>query len=142
MSRIFRSAARVGVGLIFIYAGVVKAMDPSAFAESIRHFRLVSGLLAELLAFYLPYLEIVTGAALVIHRATQAAAVILSALVCIFTLALASAWWRGLDVSCGCFGKTLAVTDLSWAMLRNAMLLSALIWICRSVQSARARRGK
>jgi putative oxidoreductase len=110
------------------WAGVLKAMNPAAFAEAIMGFNLVPWPVASVLALYLPWLEIVTAAALVVPRWRTSGLVIASVLFTSFVLILALTWWRGIDVTCGCFGST-TPTSLSWALLR-ATLLAALAWYC------------
>src|SRR5262245_57354442 len=43
---------------IFIYAGVVKAIDPVQFASDIDNFKILPWPVSVALAFYLPWLEI------------------------------------------------------------------------------------
>ncbi|MBA2585397.1 MAG: hypothetical protein H0U99_02815, partial [Chthoniobacterales bacterium] len=58
------------------------------------------------LAFYLPWLELLCGVALIVHRLRLGATAILSALMLVFIAASIAAKARGIDVSCGCFGHT------------------------------------
>lgn len=53
--------ARVGIALIFIWAGIVKVCDPYQFAGSIQHYHLTSERYALLIAFFLPWAELVCG---------------------------------------------------------------------------------
>jgi hypothetical protein len=47
--------------------------------------------------------------------------------MCVFIAALASAWSRGLDISCGCFGRENATADFPLLLARDgALLLAAL----------------
>lgn len=95
---------RLAIGITFLYAGVIKALAPVDFFHSILKYDLVSWRpLVISMAFYLPWLEIVCGAALVLKQ-SHAALVLLLAMTSVFTAAIASAMIRGLDISCGCFG--------------------------------------
>lgn len=91
---------------MFVYAGALKFWRPDPLLADIETYRLLPYRLAYLFSYYLPALEIVFGLALY-HRAwRKVAAGMLLALCAIFIFALFSAWARGLDVSCGCFGRS------------------------------------
>ena len=55
---------RLVLGGLFVYAGVVKVLDPLDFAQDIRNYRLVGQALSFLAAVVLPWLEILAGVAL------------------------------------------------------------------------------
>src|SRR5437899_7939452 len=92
------------VGGIFIYAGVIKAMDPVAFANDIDNYKILPWPLAVRLAFYLPWLEMLCGLALVLRSFYLGGLFILTGLTFIFIAASVIAKVRGLDITCGCFG--------------------------------------
>lgn len=125
--------ARLTLGLAFLVAGLLKLRDPAAFADAIARYHLVSGQLPSLLAVFLPTLELLCGTAVLFHRAHYGALTLLGCVSLIFALVLASAWWRGLDIACGCFGagfaasgeipfafsRALALAALAFALLRH-----------------------
>jgi hypothetical protein len=43
----------------------------------------------------------------------------------VFLIALSSAWVRGLDIRCGCFGKDEVSTNYPMLLTRDALLLAA-----------------
>jgi putative oxidoreductase len=92
------------VGGVFIYAGVIKALDPIRFANDIDNYKVLPWAISVRLAFYLPWLEIFCGIALIARRLYFGGLSILTALVSIFVVATLAAKIRGLDISCGCFG--------------------------------------
>ncbi|MBE0712128.1 MAG: DoxX family membrane protein, partial [Candidatus Aminicenantes bacterium] len=55
---------RLVLGGLFVYAGVVKVLDPLDFAQNIRNYRLVGQSLSFIAAVVLPWLEILAGVAL------------------------------------------------------------------------------
>ncbi len=122
---------RLVIGGVFIWAGVVKALDPAGFAEDIEAYQLVSYTLSVAVALYLPWLEIFCGMALISGYWIKGASINLTFLLLIFIGALMSAWLRGLDINCGCFSGTTETGDYLWPILRDVMLLFAisLIWI-------------
>jgi uncharacterized membrane protein YphA (DoxX/SURF4 family) len=128
--------ARTGIGLLFLYAGVVKMRDPVHFVENVKAFELTSPRWTEVLTFGVPALETVAGLILLlgIPSLWRGAAVVLAGLLAVFGVAIAAAWWRGLPVSCGCFGETSGVpTDPVWWLIRNAALAGILISLAASL---------
>lgn len=97
---------RLLVGGVFIYAGVLKVWDTQDFARDIQHYSIIpwSDVIL-LLAVYLPWVEIFAGLAVIFRRLYLGGLIAIAGLMLIFTGALTSAWARGLDISCGCFGK-------------------------------------
>ena len=93
------------LGGLFVYAGITKALDPVRFFMDVQNYDIIPWRAATVVvAFYLPWLEILCGVAVVVRSLRAGALLILTALLLIFTAALAQAWIRGLDISCGCFG--------------------------------------
>ena len=92
------------VGGIFVYAGTVKAIDPVQFGLDIDNFKILPWFASVRLAFYLPWLEILCGVAVIFRVLFRGGLSILIALVLIFVGATVAAKVRGLDITCGCFG--------------------------------------
>ena len=92
------------VGGVFVYAGVLKIMDPVQFAYDIDNYKILPWTIGVGLAFYLPWVELLAGVALIVRRFYSGAASILLALIAIFIAATIAAKARGLDITCGCFG--------------------------------------
>jgi uncharacterized membrane protein YphA (DoxX/SURF4 family) len=95
---------RLVLGGLFVYAGVVKVLDPLGFAQDIRNYRLVGQSLSFIAAVVLPWLEILAGLALAAGVWKRASALIISGLLVFFILLTLVTIARGLDVDCGCFG--------------------------------------
>jgi len=103
------SKLRVGLGFLlgalFVYAGIMKVLDPARFFEDVQNYDIIPWRWATvILTFYLPWLEIICGMAVIAHPLRFGALVILTAMLLVFTGAVATAWARELDISCGCFG--------------------------------------
>ncbi|PYK31034.1 MAG: DoxX family protein [Verrucomicrobia bacterium] len=92
------------VGGIFIYAGVVKVIDPVQFGLDIDNYKTLPWFVSVRLALYLPWLEILCGVALVFRFLYRGGLSILTALILLFIGATVAAKARGLDITCGCFG--------------------------------------
>ena len=121
---------RIILASAFIAAGVAKLIDTPAFVANLGHFRLLPYPLTVALALYLPWLELWCGMAVVVRHKDQAALFMLVGLCAMFTVALASAWWRGLDIDCGCFGHVFPATKQSFAIARSAALglIGVVLW--------------
>ena len=100
--------AQIAIGLVFLAAALAKIGDTAYFAQQVHNFRLAPLWAENLVAMTLPWIELVAGLALVVGPRQRGAALILLALMVFFTFAVGSAWARGLDFTCGCFGKASA----------------------------------
>lgn len=142
MTKAFLLAARLVLAGLFLYAGVLKALAPAAFAADIANFRLLPLFASGLLAVYLPWLELLAAGALFFRRWRAGAALVLAFLGAVFLGALALARIRGLDITCGCFGHTgSGEGGVSWwLLLRNVGLLALALLVVRS-ERCRAAHG-
>src|SRR5207302_9984543 len=127
------------VGGIFIYAGVIKAMDPVAFANDIDNYKILPWQLAVRLAFYLPWLEMLCGLALILRFFYRGGLFILTGLTFVFIAASVVAKVRGLDITCGCFGHASKNWSFSGHLALDIAILIALIalWISNPTSAAR-----
>jgi uncharacterized membrane protein YphA (DoxX/SURF4 family) len=116
---------RIGLGIVFIWASVDKIINPEQFAEMVYHYRILSNYLIHPVAVYLPWLELITGLLLVIGLWERAGLIIFNMLIFIFTIAMASALFRGLDIHCGCFTvDPNAKKELVMSLLRDILFIS------------------
>ena len=93
---------------VLLTAGIMKLSDPAALTQDILRYRMLSEGASVLLAACLPWLEILIGMALFCRPFRLTASFLTTELMAIFTLAVSIALARGLDISCGCFGKAFA----------------------------------
>jgi uncharacterized membrane protein YphA (DoxX/SURF4 family) len=107
----------------FLYAGYLKARDPIQFLFDIRSFQLLPDPYAALVAMGLPWLEIFCGAGVLLKRLYVGSLTVLAVSLAVFMVAIAWSWHRGLDVSCGCFGKSAEELSYTWHLVRNGALL-------------------
>jgi len=122
-----RRGLAVLAGAVFLYAGIAKVADPLHFASDINNYQIIPWTIGVRLAFYLPWLEIICGLALIFHRLFSGAVVITSALMLVFIGATVAAKARGIDVACGCFGSASSSLTLTWHLVLNGCILAALI---------------
>jgi len=112
---------------IFIYAGALKAIDPVQFASDIDNYKILAWPVSVALAFYLPWLEILCGLALVFRFLYRGALSILSLSIVVFTLAIIAAKIRGLDITCGCFGHVSQHWSFPSHLATNLAILAGLL---------------
>ena len=119
------------LGGIFIYAGVLKALDPVRFAHDIDNYKILPWTVSAGAAFYLPWLEILCGIAVVIGKLYRGGLFILTALIVVFLLATIAAKARGLDITCGCFGHASQHWSFGLHLAVDCALLIAVIalWV-------------
>lgn len=126
MTRLIIYFCRWLLGLVLIAAGLSKVAQPVELAQVIEGYRLVPAWLGVLVAVYLPWLELVTGLSLLLGVVYSSAQFMTGVLLVSFTIAVGSAWLRGLDITCGCFAESADLT-LPWALGRNIILTAAFI---------------
>src|SRR4051812_15032909 len=140
--RIVEWALRFGLGSLFIYAGVAKLGDLQQFFLDVHHFELTPWNVSIGLAMFLPWLEIAAGAALIVGRLYQGAIGVCGLMSLTFIAAISSAWMRGLDLTCGCFGHENNATDYPRHLALNGAMLAAtmgLAWLKRQRSNVEAR---
>ena len=115
------------VGGLFIYAGVLKALDPISFGIDIDNYKILPWFIGVRLAFYLPWLEILAGLAVVSRKLYLGGLSILAALTSIFIVASIVAKVRGIDITCGCFGHASKYLSFAGHLALDFVLLAALI---------------
>ena len=122
------------VGLLFIYAGGIKVLDPVEFARDIDNYKFLPWRLGVWLALYLPWLEVFCGLALITRILYRGSVFLVTALMSVFIIASIVAKARGLDVSCGCFGHASKYLNFSWHLALDFLLLGGLLllWTAQS----------
>jgi len=96
-------AARWILGLTFIYASLHKILSPADFAKIVYGYNLFPEIFINLIAIIIPFLELVTGLALIIGFFPRSAAITINGLLLAFIAVLAINLIRGHEFDCGCF---------------------------------------
>lgn len=133
-------AARLAVAAVFILAALPKIQDPVAFEASVEAFGIVEGSFSSWIALILPWLEMVIGVGLLAPQIRRGSALIAIGLLLLFIGLHASAWARGLDISCGCYGQseTEDSPNYLFLILRNSgLLLAVCIVFIRDLRNPR-----
>ncbi len=131
--------ARLVVGGVWIAAGWLKLPDPAGSVRAVRAYDLLPEAVVAPVGYALPIVEIVVGVLLVLGLLTRVAAAVSCVLFVAFVVGIASAWSRGLQIDCGCFGGGGFAADAAekypWEIARDVglLLLSAMmVWRPRS----------
>jgi uncharacterized membrane protein YphA (DoxX/SURF4 family) len=97
--------ARLIVGVVDVWAGVVKFPDPAGNVRQVRAFQILPEAVVPTVGHALPTVEILIGAMLILGLLTRTFAVLAGIFFVAFIIGIASAWARGLEINCGCFGS-------------------------------------
>ena len=124
MKNVIVLSIRLGMGILFLYSGMSKARHPFDFLSAVYGYRMVGPETGLVIAAAMPWLEIVTGIGLIGGVWLSGAAVVAVCLCLVFLIATASAFARGLEISCGCFGRGAETVD-AMVVLRAVALLGA-----------------
>lgn len=126
---IFEFSLRLILGAFFVVTGLLKIPEPIAFLNSIRNFHLIGDPWAGLLAMGLPWLEIFCGLGVIFRKLYAGSLVITGGSLLVFTGVLLWARKRGIDVDCGCFGKTdFGISDAQHLLL-NLTFFGITVWL-------------
>ena len=115
------------VGGIFIYAGTIKVLDPVRFGLDIDNYKTLPWFVSVRFAFYLPWLEIFCGLAVISRFFYRGGLSILTALLAVFIGATVAAKMRGLDITCGCFGHASKNWNFSTHLVLDFAIFAAVL---------------
>jgi uncharacterized membrane protein YphA (DoxX/SURF4 family) len=118
---------RVVVGGVFVWAGGLKIIAPLGFAQNIENYQVVSRELAFITALVLPWIEVLSGAFLILGVLLRSSALLISLQLVGFIGLVASALARGIDTTCGCFGSLSRRADLTLILTDAVLLVLVLI---------------
>jgi uncharacterized membrane protein YphA (DoxX/SURF4 family) len=140
------TGARLLLGGVFVVAGVLKLPDPAAAVRAVRAYQLLPESLVGPVAFGLPVIEIAVGLALLLGVFVRTASIASAVLLAVFIGAVGSAWARGLQIDCGCFGNggQVAAGETSYPLevLRDVGLLLVALALARWPASRLALGGR
>ncbi|HMB01213.1 MAG TPA: MauE/DoxX family redox-associated membrane protein [Spirochaetota bacterium] len=125
-SRYFFWAARLILGLLFIYAGIIKIINPVDFITDVGNYKILHPSLVNMTAFVLPPLEVLCGLLLLIGKLIKEAALLIAVMMLFFITGFILAKARGLNISCGCFGRSTSIINILDFIRDIGLLLLAL----------------
>ena len=133
MNEWFGTLARLVVGGVWLAAGLLKVTDGAASVRAVRAYDLLPESVVPTVGHALPALEIVVGLALVVGALVRGVAVVSALLQVAFIIGISSAWARGLQIDCGCFGDggfdADAAAKYPWEIARDVGLFLLSLWL-------------
>lgn len=118
-SGLLRLIARLVLAGVWIIAAWLKLPDPAASVRAVRAYQLLPEGVVPAVGYGLPFLEMVVGVLLLLGLGVRLNAVLSALMLVAFIAGIASAWGRGLQIECGCFGGGGITTDAAAAYPRE-----------------------
>jgi uncharacterized membrane protein YphA (DoxX/SURF4 family) len=123
--------ARLLLGGVFVAAAIPKIADPPSFAHMISNYGILPPGLVNAAALLLPWIEMVSGIALIAGVFRRTAAKLIGTLLLVFVLGIGINLARNHAVQCGCFDVHAAekshdqlIREMRWAVIRDTALLA------------------
>jgi len=125
--------ARLILGVVLIVAGALKVTSPAVSARAVNAFQILPYDVARYVGYALPVVEILVGVLLVTGLFTRMSAAVGGLLMLAFLVGIISAWVRGLNIDCGCFGGggSIAASQTQYLadVLRDTGLTACAAWL-------------
>jgi uncharacterized membrane protein YphA (DoxX/SURF4 family) len=132
-------AARILMGIVFLYASYDKILKPQAFAQAVFNYQILPDSAVNIAALVLPWLELLLGLCLLAGFWLPGATMLSTGLLAVFIGALVFNQVRGLDVHCGCFSTESSAGPAGvWTVARDLLFFSVSIYLALSVLFARS----
>lgn len=132
--------ARILTGLLFIFSGLVKAIDPRGLAYKMQEFfeawanaGFMKGMMEELGHYALAFsiimitLEVIAGIALLLGWQKKITTLLLLLLIIFFTFLTSYVLFSGKIKACGCFGDCIPITPIQTFTKDIILLLLAVL---------------
>lgn len=131
---------RLLLGLVFVYASYDKILRPQAFALAVFNYHILPETTINLIALFLPWLELLLGLCLLFGIWLPGATVAGTGLLIVFLGALVYNHSRGLNVHCGCFSTEIQEGPAGLAtVLRDLGFLAVSLYLLVYVLFAKRR---
>ena len=137
---------RIGLGIVFVWAGLPKLFEPREFARTISEFGIVPDPLLPIVAIGLPVLELLAGLGLIFE--IRGSLKLVCALLMLFLTVLGFGVANHMEIDCGCFSaeEIHAQNSLRTAFLRDLGMMGTVFylffWRCFQVRIKSAERDE
>ena len=138
------SIARLATGFLFIFSGLVKAIDPRGLAYKMQEFfeawanaGFMKGMMEQLGQYALSFsiimitLEVVVGLALLLGWQKKVTAWVLLLLILFFTFLTSYVLFSGKIRACGCFGDCIPITPIQTFTKDIILLLLSILLLLK-----------
>lgn len=131
--KILINLVRIIVGLLFIFSGLVKAIDPLGLSYKMQEFFELWGLMqfnphTLWLSVVMIAFEIIAGAALLLGWQMRLFSWLLLLLILFFTFLTGYAYLSGKFKNCGCFGDCIPITPLT-SFVKDVVLTALILFL-------------
>ncbi|WP_246572036.1 DoxX family protein [Kineosporia corallincola] len=121
---------RLLAGGVFLYTGWAKLQDIDDTIRSVRNYQLLPEAVVPTVGTALPVVELIVGVLLVAGVLTKVVSVVTGLISLAFFVGVASAWARGLQIECGCFGNSGFTSNPVPGYVRELVLNGAIMLAC------------
>jgi hypothetical protein len=122
-------AARMILGSIFVYASLDKIGHPDRFALSVYNYQVLPEAAVNIVAVWLPWLELLSGGLLLLGLWVRGSILVLTGLLLVFLGALGFDLARGLDIHCGCFSTQSGHPLTVFTLVRDSLFLVLALYL-------------
>jgi uncharacterized membrane protein YphA (DoxX/SURF4 family) len=132
---------QLALGIFFVVAALPKIVDPPSFAHMVYNYRILPGTLINLIGLTMPWVELLSGLALILGIWRGTARTIIAAMLITFIVAISINLARGNAIDCGCFdpnprpkSRTERLEDMQVVVLRDLgmlLMVGQLWWASR-----------
>ena len=129
MKRWLPLACRIILAGVFIAAALPKIVSPHDFSIAVYRYQLLPFALINVVAIYLPWLELTSAVALFMPSLRRAALFILGAMLIVFTIAITINVIRGVNIACGCFSVDPDAKHIGWMNVVRNLVLVGLVYL-------------
>ena len=122
---------------VLLYAGGIKMIEPNGARDAINAYRVFPPSWAPVLGYALPLFEVALGLLLAMGIMVRTSAALTALLMIGFIAGIASVWYRGYSIDCGCFGGGGDISPEGRAsrytqeILRDALFAGMGAWLYR-----------
>lgn len=133
MKKAITAIARILVGALFIFSGIIKANDPLGFAYKLQEYFAVFGMefldgWAVSISIFACILEVFIGVLLLIGLWAGLTVTLLLLLIIFFGFLTFYSAYFGVVQDCGCFGDFLKLTPWE-SFYKNLILFAFILWL-------------
>lgn len=115
------------LGAVLLFSAVQHIRNPYFFLGSVYRYELLDLHVAFIVALILPFIQLFVGVAMIANLFHPTSKMVGGLLFVIFTIVQATALFRGLSISCGCFGPS-SSAPISYSSLSLVAVCCLFSW--------------
>ena len=111
----------LGAAGVLVFTGIVHATQPYLFIHTIASYRILPSWASGVVGLWVPHLQLTLGVCLGLNWAPRIALGLAALLFAVFSAAQVTAWTRGVDIDCGCFGFVASTVSITTILLPTSL---------------------